>query len=423
MFLIKQHMLWGLLVLNYALCSLLRDSAMIVLPPLMTTLSLSAAEIGLISSIYHYAYGSVQSVSGTSCDRWGPVRLCGTCLLVCVVGILFFAVGSTTGILSLGRLLMGFGMGPAFAAVLVFQAKAFPAKNYPVYAALSTILSNLGNVLAISPLGAAVDVMGKYNVFIFLAVITLLLAAVMLVSSFLCGNNTNPMNVNKSNVSLSELFFAGYRCIFDDNKLLSVTLFWCVSMGMQLAFLGLWGVPWYETVWKLHVSDARKWMTVSAFAVMFGALLGGVIGRKFSGNTTKIVFVAYILMVSSWTSLLLATFLNASIFWGGMSGVLLGFFSGNCNVVCSSHIRNISHDEKLGAILGSVSMFIFVSGIIVQWGAGLIMSYLAADTGSSITTNGFLLGFGGFIVLSYFLVPFFLNINKKDLMSPDKALH
>lgn len=412
MLLIKQHFLWGLLVFNYALCSLLRDSAMIVLPPLMATLSLSAAEIGLISSVYHYAYGSVQSISGTCCDNWGAVRLCGACLLVCVVGILFFATGNTVGILSLGRLLMGFGMGPAFAAVLVYQAQAFPAKNYPVYAALSTIFSNLGNVLAISPLGTAMDFLGKYHVFIFLAVITLLLAVVMLVSSFLCEETPSLIRSLKCKINLSELFFAGYRCISNDNKLLSVTLFWCVSMGMQLAFLGLWGVPWYETVWDLQVSAARKWMTVSAFAVMFGALLGGIMGRKFSGNTTKIVLIAYIFMIGSWTLMLLTTFLNAPISWGILSGVLLGFFSGNCNVICSSHIRNISPNDKLGAVLGSVSMYIFISGIIVQWGAGVIMSYLAADTSSSITTNGFLLGFGGFVALSYCFVPFFLNANK-----------
>lgn len=403
----SEHLLWGLLVLNYALCSLLRDSAMVVLPPLMVTLSLSASAVGFISSIYHYAYGSVQSISGTACDRWGAVRLCGASLSFCIIGLVFFAIGTTPTMMACGRLLMGFGMGPAFAAVLVFQAQAFPAKDYPIYAALSTIISNLGNVVAISPLGFALDFFGKGKVFISLALFTFLLSVVMLLCSFRYEEK-RPKGHAFEKLKLSGLLCNGFVCISKDIKLFSVTLFWCVSMGMQLAFLGLWGVPWYETVWNLSLVNARQLMTFSAFSVMVGALVGGLLGRRLCGDKTT-VLAAYIMMLCSWTVLIVATLLNASLLWGILAAILIGFFSGNCNVLCSSYIRALPPINKLGAVLGSVSMSIFIAGIIYQWGAGIIMSYAADGGNAVITTEGFLYSFGSFISVAYLFVPLFLN--------------
>jgi len=405
MLLAKEHLLWGLLVLNYALCSLLRDSAMVVLPPLMGALSLSAASVGFISAVYHYSYGSVQSLLGTACDRFGAIRLCGTSLLICVCGVVFFAVGTSPLTLALGRLLMGLGMGPAFASVLVYQAQAFSEEDYPIYAALSTILSNLGNVAAISPLGAALDAFGKQTVFLAIAIFTFILALAMLVSSSLYEGHRRRNNVP---LKISELLWGGFSCVCKNRLLLFTTLFWCVSMGLQLAFLGLWGVPWYQTVWGLSSAHARRFMTISAFSVMCGAFTGGALGRRFNGNGFA-VLASYIMMLVSWSALIGATALKASVFWGAAAGMLIGFSSGNCNVLCSSYIRAVSPSGRLGAVLGSVSMAIFVAGIIFQWGAGIIMSCVFKGMGTAMDARGFLYSFGSFVMLSYLFIPQFIR--------------
>lgn len=405
MLLSKEHLLWGLLVLNYALCSLLRDSAMVVLPPLMGALSLSAASVGFISAVYHYSYGSVQSLLGAACDRFGAIRLCGTSLLICVCGVVFFAIGTSPLMLAFGRLLMGLGMGPAFAAVLVFQAQAFSEEDYPIYAALSTILSNLGNVAAISPLGAALDAFGKQTVFLAIAIFTFILALAMLVSSSLYEGHRRRSNVP---LKVSELLWGGFSCVCRNRRLLFTTLFWCVSMGLQLAFLGLWGVPWYQTVWGLSAAHARRWMTISAFSVMCGAFTGGALGRRFNGNGF-VVLASYIMMLAGWSVLIGATALKTPLICGAAAGVLIGFSSGNCNVLCSSYIRAISPSRRLGAVLGSVSMAIFVSGIIFQWGAGIIMSCVLKGGKTAMDARGFLYSFGSFVMLSYLFIPQFIR--------------
>lgn len=405
MLLAKEHLLWGLLVLNYALCSLLRDSAMVVLPPLMGALSLSAASVGFISAVYHYSYGSVQSLLGAACDRFGAIRLCGTSLLICVCGVMFFAIGTSPLMLAFGRLLMGLGMGPAFAAVLVFQAQAFSEEDYPIYAALSTILSNLGNVAAISPLGAVLDAFGKQTVFLAIAIFTFILALTMLVFSSLYEEHRRRNNVS---LKVSELLWGGFSCLCKNRRLLSTTLFWCVSMGLQLAFLGLWGVPWYQTVWGLSAAHARRWMTISAFSVMCGAFTGGALGRRFIGSGFA-VLASYIVMLSSWSVLIGTTALKTPIFCGAAAGILIGFSSGNCNVLCSSYIRAVSPSGRLGAVLGSVSMAIFVSGIIFQWGAGIIMSCVLKGGKTAMDARGFLYSFGSFVMLSYLFIPQFIR--------------
>ena len=93
----------GTLIAIYIVSQFLRNSVGVIAPDLAAELDLSPAEIGLLSSVFFFAFAAVQIPLGMALDRFGPRRCLIACVAITVAGILVFASATSTLGLIAGR--------------------------------------------------------------------------------------------------------------------------------------------------------------------------------------------------------------------------------------------------------------------------------------------------------------------------------
>ena len=87
----------GTLIAIYIVSQFLRNSIGVIAPNLAAELGLSPAEIGLLSSVFFFAFAAVQIPLGMALDRFGPRRCMLVCAAITVGGIVLFAWSPSPG--------------------------------------------------------------------------------------------------------------------------------------------------------------------------------------------------------------------------------------------------------------------------------------------------------------------------------------
>ena len=142
-------------------------------------LSLSAAELGLLTSVSFLAMAMVQLPLGVLFDRYGPRRVQSACLLFAAAGAGIFACAGGLPGLMLGRALIGVGVATAFMSSLKAIVLWFPKERIAFANGWVMMLGALGAVTATVPTEPVVNELGWRGLFAILAVATALSAAII----------------------------------------------------------------------------------------------------------------------------------------------------------------------------------------------------------------------------------------------------
>ena len=81
----------------YVLSQFYRSANAVIASDLATQLSLNAAELGLMTSLFFAAFAAAQIPVGVGLDRWGPRWVTSSLMSIGVVGSLVFAVAHSSG--------------------------------------------------------------------------------------------------------------------------------------------------------------------------------------------------------------------------------------------------------------------------------------------------------------------------------------
>ena len=96
--------------LGYFLSYLFRTVNVVIAPSLATDLSLTAADLGLLTSIYFVLFAAFQTPLGVILDRYGPRRVQVILLFVAALGSVLFATSHSMAVLTIARSLIGLGV-------------------------------------------------------------------------------------------------------------------------------------------------------------------------------------------------------------------------------------------------------------------------------------------------------------------------
>ena len=86
-------MLVGTLLAIYMVTQFLRNSVAVIAPELARTLTLSAADLGLLSSVYFFSFALMQLPVGVALDRFGPRRVLVVFAGLMALGCVSFCIG------------------------------------------------------------------------------------------------------------------------------------------------------------------------------------------------------------------------------------------------------------------------------------------------------------------------------------------
>lgn len=383
---------FALLLIAFFFSFFYRVSAAVVLPQLAAQWSMSAALTGLISSLYFYSYALMQPLSGALNDRHGPLFIGSVGLVVTAGGALCFAFARVPATIAAGRLLTGLGLSSFLSGAVAYQNAAFPPEKYAFYSGLTLLVGNLGAVVSVGPLGAALDKWGCASVFSILCVLTLALAAAMFslrtrdtaiiarkASHGKCGlpdaalAHGTPAQDDASGGNLAIQLKSAFLTVAKSWPLRSIILVWFVSFGALMSAQGLWGVEWCKAAYAASDGTARGWSSMFSFGVMAGNALGS---RMAAGVGARRAAVSYssLACAGAWVLLWVGIGLGWPLAVTAVLALLIGAAAGFSYTHMTAAVSNLAPVGQRGSIFGVVNAFPSLGAIAMQWATGSILS-------------------------------------------------
>lgn len=398
---IRNWFFFSLFAFAFLYSNLLRISGVVILPPLAESLGISASMVGFLSSLFFYTYGVSFVFWGIVADRWGAFRTCGLSLIIAATASAILAHAETPVTIGIGRAFSGFGLSSAFTCVMLYTAQTFTRDKYSFLVGIIMMTGHSGMVIAIAPLGAALDALGIKGVYYVLGITSLAIGLMLL-----AWRRYDPVLLeakkDEEPVSLSRFISdvsMGARLIYCSSPLLVIVLTWVTSSASISTLQGLWAVSWIQTTTNGSILSSRACATWISIGMVVGPLAGGLIVRKVGGSK-KSFFIMCILTQLSWISWMMISFFGGSLELLGFSGFLTGFFSGAAFVFMGNAIRELTPARWTGTVIGLLNLLIYGFLVVFQWGTGLMLDLFPADPATgSYSQIGYQVGFWLILIL------------------------
>ena len=270
---------------GYYLSYLFRTINALIVGDLSAELHLSAADLGVLTSVYFLVFAAVQLPLGVLLDRHGPVTIQSTLLLVASAGALIFASADGLAGLLIGRALVGLGVAVALMAGFKAIVIWFPPGRVALANGWLVMLGALGAVTATAPAAWIVHAIGWRGLFAALAALSALAALLVLFAV----PETSEHRPTKSAPAAANLW-----AIYRDRRFWRIAPLSATGIGTSWSLQGLWAAPWLRDVDGLDRGSVVAYLSVMAIAVCATALLLGMVadGLRRRGLKTEVVLAA-----------------------------------------------------------------------------------------------------------------------------------
>ena len=255
---------------GYYLSYLFRSINALIAGDLVAALDLTAADLGLLTSVYFLLFAAVQLPCGVLLDRYGPRLIDSALLLVAAAGSLLFALADGMATLLVGRALIGLGVAVGLMAGLKAIVLWFPPERVALANGWYIMLGALGALSATGPAEAVVQALGWRGLFAALAVTS---AAVALLILLVVPERKSPAQTAASPR-------IGFLAIYLDPRFQRIAPLAALGVGTSFSLQGLWAAPWLADVEGLDRSAVVGHLTFMAVALAASALLLGAAAER-----------------------------------------------------------------------------------------------------------------------------------------------
>ena len=257
---------WATAALFFFYAWVLRVAPSVMITELMRDLALGGAVLGNLSAFYFYGYAGMQIPVGLMLDRFGPRRLVSVAALVCALGCILFATGSSFWAVAAGRFLIGASAAFSLVGSMAIAGQWFPPSRFALLSGLAMMMGMAGGVFGQAPLRIGVDAFGWRTTSLILAAGGLLIAT----SAWLTVRDKR--RAVAGNV---QALFLGLAAVARRPQTWLIAVAGLGASTPLLGFAGLWGVPYLATT---HGLDAT-----AAAAVTSTMFIGWGAGAPFFG--------------------------------------------------------------------------------------------------------------------------------------------
>lgn len=351
----------------YVLSYFFRSANAVIADTLTRDLSLSAAQLGFMTSAFFIAFALAQLPLGGALDRYGARRVIPPLMLAAALGSVVFAVAQTFPLLVLGRALLGLGMAGVLMGALKTFSRWFPAGRFATVSGLFLGIGASGALGAATPLAYLNTLVGWRAVFWGAAALTVLSA--LLIAQF----SRDAPSGGHAQTGQSEPQRGRLRDIFRDARFWRLAAAGFAVIGSMFAYQGLWAGP--------YLREALGFPEVTVGNLLF-MLSGGVIVGYFAVGwlADRIGLVRVSLStgaVFAGVQLLLAL---ATANWPLWTLYTLFFIFG---VTGASSLLYYAHAQRLfpattGRATTAINLFGIGGGALLQWGLGGVVGLFPA---------------------------------------------
>lgn len=348
----------------YFLSYFFRSANAVIAGDLAREMALSAAAMGLMTSLFYATFAAVQIPLGMGLDRFGPRFMTPALMFLGVAGSLTFGMAQDFTMLALGRALIGVGMAGVLMGALKAFSRWFPSSQYSTVSGLMVGIGSAGALVAATPLAWLNVTVGWRAVFVGGALVILLAALAILFGT----RNTPPGTAwDGQKMDLRDL-----RIVFGDVRFWRISLLIFFTNGTLLAFQGLWAGPYLSDTLGLNALTRGNVLFVLSLGVTIGFLASGWLADRF--GLARVVSVSASLFIAAQVAL---TF-NLAI--GVVMVVYLAFgLSGGFLIVLLAQPRLIFPLAITGQATTATNLFAIGGTFLIQWWFGLVVDLFPAD--------------------------------------------
>ena len=332
-----------------------RVSTSVIVSDLLESFHTNAAALGFMSSMYFYLYAFEQPLVGYLSDRLGPRRVIGYWSIAAAAGCFLFGMAPSIGWASVGRALIGLGVGGVYVPAVKAVSLWFRKKEFATMIGLLMAMGNFGAVIATTPLAWTTTIWGWRNTFFLIGGITLGLAFVTLLFTRDYAHPSEPVQTNPSSESGGNPV-----SIAKASEVLTSGRFWIIAIiffgiyGTLVTLQGLWATPFLMTVLGIERIFASKLNMLIPVGVIVGAPFFGWLTDRFSLSRANTLIAILVVYTMTWVGII---FLYSPLGVVGLSFTLLvmGITTGGFISTLWGIVQDVMPSEILGMISGMLN--------------------------------------------------------------------
>ncbi|PRC95109.1 MFS transporter [Solimicrobium silvestre] len=349
--------------LGYFVSYLVRGINLPLAPLLSSELGLSPAQLGLLTSLYFFAFAACQLPLGVMLDRFGPRRVLMPLLVLAALGALVSAYAEGFSGLLMGRLLLGVGTSACMMAGLKAIISWFDARHLPLMNGALYAIGGLGAVAVGVPVEWALSVTSWRVLFVTVA---MLIGLIVLALFWLVPERSEAQAVSPIGSQ-----WRGIAEVFRSPVFVRIAPLAMVSQGVFLGVQGLWAGPYLRDVTQLSPGAAANMVTIMGLAMVVGAVGFGWLGRRLHSHGIALQSTAVVGMLAFMLAQLLIVLEVPLPVW-----LLWSFygFSGTAGVLCYASLAQEFPAQLAGRVSTLLTLALFIGAFIVQYGFGLLLN-------------------------------------------------
>lgn len=351
----------------YFLSYVMRTVNAVLSGPLTEELSLSAADLGLLSSGYFLTFAAMQIPLGALLDRRGPKYVESVLLVFAIVGCLISSFANSFFWLWIGRALIGIGVSACLMASYKAYRACFSADQQPSLASLMLMVGSFGSLAATLPIEYLLPYIGWRGFFLLASG---LFAAAMLGLIWLLPTMPEP---EPNDRPFWRDTFNGAKEVFSHAEVRRLIPFAIFTHGGFLAIQGLWMGPWLRIVDGQTSFQAAESLLLLGVVVMcshMGMSWLGTNFKRWGWSLDAVITGGCILMLTLSTAAVFNLWGNALFGWSLM------FVTTAITAASYAKVSLTFPVAMAGRATTGINFIVFVGAFGMQWGLGLIVDLL-----------------------------------------------
>jgi predicted MFS family arabinose efflux permease len=329
----------------------------VLAPTLAAEFGLSAGGLGLLSSMYFFAFVICQLPVGVAMDRWGPRRVNAALLLVAAAGGAWFALAETAPAAMAARALIGVGVSVALMASLTAFVLWYPADRLSTMNAIAFSVGMVGAIAATVPLELLLRVWPWRQAFLLIVGLTLVVSLVLWL--WVPERRAEPRAAQQA---------PGLATLLTDAAFLRIAVCVGASQCAAVALSTLWIATWLRDVAGYTPAGVARGLLAVNVAMVIGYLAFGraadAVQRR-GGNALPLL-LAGVAASSLCLALLIAGVASLflwCLFSAAATSVVLGY----------SLLSRRYPKAMAGRVNTTVNLIGFIGMFAGQWGVGLVL--------------------------------------------------
>lgn len=340
-----------------------RTAPGLITDKLMAEFNISAATIGLMSSIQFFAYSGLQIPVGLLSDRYGPNRFLIMGALINGIGGLLFSLAPNEYIMIFSRLLVGIGDAMMWLNIVLILSQWFKPDEFVKLLGISGLVSGFGSLSATIPLSLLISFLGWKIPFVSIASIVTS-ASVLLF--FILVRRPNKMlkevSISAKSPVKRESIWRILSRVVTSRQAWATFLCHFGAVGTYVGFIGSWAVPYGMDLLGLSRSEASTLIMYGLFGTMIGGPSVGWLTGKIQ-SMKRLYMAIQLIIFLSWIGLFL-TGINPPLIFVVVLFFVIGFGNGGASLTFAIVQKSFSSKE-IGVMSGFSNMGGFVSAIFL----------------------------------------------------------